>query len=178
MDTIKDELLPVELDKIKLAEKAEDIAHQIVEEDNLDNIKNLTQLFNIAQAKKNALRILRLNGLLDHVSDQMISRFEKRPDQFSHQDLLNYMQVTQTAIERAQKSLDLMDEMPAVVINQQTNNQVNINVADTLSREERENVMNAIKKVLEKSKEISDTTVYEINEVETSENNLENRTEE
>ena len=171
---INDELMPLNIDDIKLKTDTEKIAHDIIQEDSLDNIKQLTSLFNIAQAKKNALRILKLNNLLDHVSDQMILRFEKRPDQFSHQDLLNYMQVTQSSIDRAQKSLALMDDMPAIVINQQQNNQINVNVADTLNKDERENIMNAIKQVLQKAKELDTDNVSLINDTDDIKNKEDN----
>lgn len=52
-------------------------------------------------AKKNALRVLKLNDLLDQVSDKMMERFEKRPEEFSHRDLIDYMNTVSTTIERA-----------------------------------------------------------------------------
>ena len=89
------------------------------DENDIDKVKDLTHLFNLNQAKKNVLRVLKLNSLLDKVSDQMIERFTKQPGAFSNSDLLNYMQVTQSAIDRANKALNLVDETPAIQINQQ-----------------------------------------------------------
>ena len=50
---------------IKLDSDADEIANKIMQETDDSSIKNLTHLFNLNQAKKNALRILKLNSLLD-----------------------------------------------------------------------------------------------------------------
>ncbi len=134
------------IDVIPLDNSTNKLAQDIINEDNLDQVKNLTHLFNLNQAKKNVLRILKLNQLLDKVSDQMIERFEKRPGEFSNSDLLNYMQITQSAIDRANKSLNLVDETPAIQINQQ-----NVIVEkDVLDRESRDKITDAVNAILKK----------------------------
>ena len=122
------------LNLIPLDSKTKEIAQKIIDEDSLDKVKDLTHLFNLNQAKKNVLRILKLNTLLDKVSDTMIERFEQTPGQFSNADLLNYMQVTQSAIDRANKSLNMVDESQAITLNQV--NQVNLNVGDEVMDKE------------------------------------------
>ena len=73
-----------------------------------------------------------------------IERFEKRPGEFSNTDLINYMNTVQNAIDRANKSLNLIDEAPAITLNQ-----VNVNVEDpVLNRESREKITNAINALL------------------------------
>lgn len=52
-----------------IGEKETEIASKILNEDDLDEVKNLTRLFNLIQAKKNMLRVMNLNGLFDKVSD-------------------------------------------------------------------------------------------------------------
>ena len=122
------------------------LAQQIINEDDLDTVKDLTHLFNLNQAKKNVIRVMKLNGLLDTVSDKILDRFEKYPDNFSNADLLNYLQVTQNAIEKANKNLSLVDETP--VIQLQQNNQVNVNIIDTLDRDSKARVLDTIKAIL------------------------------
>lgn len=51
-----------------IGEKETEIASKILNENNLDEVKNLTRLFNLIQAKKNMLRVMNLNGLFDKVS--------------------------------------------------------------------------------------------------------------
>lgn len=129
---------------IRLDSDADEIANKIMQETDDSNIKNLTHLFNLNQAKKNALRILKLNSLLDKVSDQMIERFEQRPGEFSNNDLLNYMTVVQSSIDRANKQLNLIDEMPAITLNQ-----VNVSMENMLDRESRSKITEAVNKILQ-----------------------------
>ena len=135
------------VDIIPLNNKTNELAQKIVNEDDLASVQNLTHLFNLNQAKKNALRVIKLNELLDKVTDQIVLRFEQRPGEFSNNDLLNYMQVTQSAIDRANKSLNLVDETPAIQLNQ-----VNINVGEEsiLSKDSRDKVTDAIKSIMNK----------------------------
>ena len=130
----------------KIDSSTRQLAQQIINEEDIDTVKDLTHLFNLNQAKKNVLRVMKLNGLLDTVSDKIIDRFEKYPDNFSNTDLLNYLQVTQNAIEKANKNLSLVDETP--VIQLQQNNQVNVNIIDTLDRDSKARVLDTIKAIL------------------------------
>ncbi len=129
--------------------KTSQIAQEIINEDDVDTIKDLTHLFNLNQAKKNVIRVMKLNGLLDTVSDKIIERFEKYPDNFSSADLLNYLQVTQNAIEKANKNLSLVEDTPVIQVNQ--NNQVNLNIIDSYDRDSKNRIMDAVKSFLTKS---------------------------
>lgn len=133
------------IDTLPLDDSTADIARQIIEEQDLDTIKDLTKLFNLNQSKKNVLRIMKLNGLLDKVSDQMIDRFSKRPGEFSNADLLNYMQVVQASIDRANKGLSLVEETVSININQ---NNLNVNVIDRFDRDSKSKIRDAIQAIL------------------------------
>jgi hypothetical protein len=153
------------INTIPLDQDTTELAQQIIEEKNLDSLQNLTHLFNLNQAKKNVLRVMKLNQLLDKVSDQMIERFDKTPDNFSNADLLNYMQVTQSAIDRANKSLNLVDETPAIQVNTQINVNVNADGLDLLDRESKGRVAEAIKGILNKIQSMNNTDLNDIIEV-------------
>lgn len=161
------EIMPESLDEI-LEKNTLDVVNQIVNEDDVDKIKDLTHLFNVQNAKKNALRIVKLNGLLDKVSDQAIERFEKRPGEFSNKDLLDYMTVVQNSIDRSTKALN-MEEQPLIQINQQTS-EVNVNLGENnMNRESREKVLNAVNMLLKiaQSNNINNDVIdAEINEKE------------
>ena len=139
---------PVSIDDlisvIPLDNQTAKVTNELIEEQDLDKVKNLTKLFNLNQAKRNAIRVMKLNSLLDKVSDQMIERFNKKPGEFSNKELLDYMSVVQSTIDRANKSIELVDQTPAIVINQQ-NNQVNIDSSPVLDRESRMRVVEAVK---------------------------------
>lgn len=139
------------LSAIPLDSNSNALAENILKESDLDEIKRLTQLFNLNQAKKNVLRVLKLNSLLDKVSDQMLERFEKRPGEFSNSDLINYMTVTQNAIDRANKSLNLVNETPAIQVNVSVDN----DSVKSIDRESKERIMAAVNAILQKSKELN-----------------------
>jgi hypothetical protein len=153
------------INTIPLDQDTTELAQQIIEEKNLDSLQNLTHLFNLNQAKKNVLRVMKLNQLLDKVSDQMIERFDKTPDNFSNADLLNYMQVTQSAIDRANKSLNLVDETPAIQVDTQINVNANADGLDLLDRESKGRVAEAIKGILNKIQSMNNTDLNDIIEV-------------
>ena len=143
--------LPIEVNanSINESELNKDIsklAQQLIDEKDVDASKNIVQLFNFNLSKRNALRILKLNGLYDSITDQMIERFQKRSGEFSNSDLLSYLQTVENSIEKSQKSLSQVDEQPTIV---QTNNtQVNFNVLDGFNDDSRDRIANAIKSIL------------------------------
>lgn len=143
-----------------LDKQTSEIAEKILNETDIDKVRDLTHLFNLNMSKKNALRVITMNGLLDKITNQMVSRFERFPDNFSNADLLNYLQVTQTSIEKASKSLNLIDESPTIQYNQ--NNQVNVNIIDNFDRESKERIAEAIKAILSKASAEPDEDVVEI----------------
>ena len=139
----------VKIDKLDLQpldEQTEDIAHQILEEQNVDKIKDLTTLFNLNSQKRNVVRIMKMNKLLDNVTDEIVTRFENKPGNFSNEDLIKYMQVTESSIDKATKNLNLVEEAPP--IHYQQNNQVNINIVDTLDRDSKDRVLEYVNSIL------------------------------
>lgn len=143
-DIVQSDNFPLDLKP--LDEQTKQIAQEILNENDIDKVKDLTNLFNLNAQKRNVMRVIKMNGLLDKVTDQVIERFEKTPHNFSNDDLIKYMQVTETAIERANKNLNLVEETPPIQLLQQ--NQVNINIDNMLDRQSRENVLNAVRAIL------------------------------
>lgn len=134
---------------LDLTEK--ELVAKIVEAPDRDELQKQFDLFNINQSKKNALRIVKLNKLLDQVEDQAIERFEKRPDQVSNKELLEYMNVISGQIDRAQKHVDSLSITPAITVAAQKTD-VTINVGSDLDRDSKERVMDAISALLKQVK--------------------------
>ena len=132
-----------------LDNQTKDIAQKILDEQDIEKVKDLTALFNLNSQKRNVMRVMKMNALLDTVTDKVVERFEKTPDNFSNEDLIKYMQVTEAAIEKANKQLNLVDETPAIQLQQ--NNQVNVNIIDSFDRDARERIAEAVKAVLSKT---------------------------
>lgn len=137
--------------KDKLDSDTSKVINKIIKEKDPTELKNLTQLFALTQAKKNILRSSTLNNIIDRTTEEMLVRIEKHPEEFSHTDLINYLQAAQGAIDKANKlKEDLSTIQP--IYNQQ-NNQVNIIAGSELSRESKENVIDFFKKLLNKKPE-------------------------
>lgn len=134
-----------------------DVAKHLVEEDNPDKVKDLTNLFNLTQVKKNVLRVLKLNGLLDKVSDEMIERFEAFPGAFTNSELLNYLQVVQGSLEKANKGVTQVDTITPISMQQ---NNVTINMVDGLDKDGRNRVLDAVRSILNNAQvsEVIDST--------------------
>ena len=132
------------LDIITFHAPDEVLINDIIEAPSKEALERQLEIFNITQSKKNALRVIKLNNLLDKVEDQAIKRFEKRPDQVSNKELLDYMRVVAEQIDRSQKNIELLDSKPFIKVANQTNNQLNINVGPQLDRASKERVVDAI----------------------------------
>ena len=127
------------------------IAKEILDEEDTEKVKDLTKKFNLMQAKRNTLRVLKLNELYDKVSDSMLQRFNERPGEFSNADLMGYMTTVQNAIEKLNKSLLLIDEAPVIQVNQ-----LNIGTDTLLNKESRDKIFDAVRRVLKNIEEKED----------------------
>lgn len=125
----------------------------IVKETNIDKLKVLVDEFNLTQTKKNALRILNYNTLLDKISNQMVERITKCPDEFTNADLLQYLQAIQSTMDKSTKSLNAITETsPAIIVNQINVNE-NKEFLDVESRQKIDLALNAILNTLNTSGE-------------------------
>lgn len=88
------------------------------------------------------------DNLLDHITEQMTERITQRGDQFSNKDLLDYANSVTTSLEKAQKQITGIDDIPVIQVNQQNNTLI----MDSLDSESQRRVENAIKSILEKIK--------------------------
>ena len=145
-----DELLPAELDLLPLEQETDKVLHEIVKAESIDELKGYTAKFNLNMAKKNAVRIAKLQNLLDSVNDQAIDRFTNHPSEFSNKEILDYMKAVQDQINSSQQALEEAGDKPMIQINNQKN-EVNINVENPAlqSRESRERVVHAVDALLQ-----------------------------
>ena len=150
-------------DRQLLESSSEEVVSKLIESQDADEIQRLTQLFNVNQLKKDALRVLKLNDILDKLDDQVAERVEKYPDQFSNADLLNYVNAVQQNISKSAQSVGTLNQTPLIQFNQQNN----ISVEGTeLNRESREKIIDIVRQFLnsEKSVEIEPENVIYYND--------------
>ena len=72
----------------------------------------------------------------------MIERVEKKADQFSNGDLIDYVKTIQGAIDINTKNLSQVQDPPMIV--QQNNTNINVNLVDTFDREAKERILAAV----------------------------------
>lgn len=132
-----------ELDKIK--SDTDKLVEEVLNAETTEDIKDVTQMFNLMQAKKNLLRAMQMNNVLDGVTKQMLERIDKRPGDFSNDDLVSYLNSVQNAIDKTNKT-SAIDDLPMISLNQ-TNN-VNVSLGDVFDRDARSRIEQAIKVLL------------------------------
>ena len=143
-----------EITPLSLDNKIDTLREQIIDEDDVTKTKQLVSLFNWNLSKKNIARLQKLHNLYDSVTDNMVTRFENRSDQFSNSDLLDYMKVLQGAIDTTTKNLTQVEEPPTIV---QNNTQINVNVVDRFDRDAKERILAAIQETLKSANAITET---------------------
>ena len=146
----QDEMSLIQKNQQILAKNANTILDDIVKSESVEDIKNLTQLFNLNTVKKNALRINQLNELMDLANQEALERFKKYAPFMDDKDIANYMKVFQQSLTNAQQIVNSLDEKPTIQLNIQNN----INTSEpTLSRESQEKVASTVKTILQYIKE-------------------------
>lgn len=148
------------VDTSNLDNKNIELAQSIVDEEDISKVKDMINLFNLTQTKKNVIRAMKLSGLYDSVSDKLIERLQKRPDEISYKELVDIFNATQKAIDSANKSLGLIEEMPTIQLNQQNIN-ISVDNKDELSRDSKIKVMEAVKAFLDSQKNENTLEVVE-----------------
>lgn len=104
-------------DDLSLLTPIGDLEQRMMEEDNFDELKNIIDLFNLNIKKKDIIRVNRLNELQDKITSQMEERLEKRANEFSNKDLLDYFKVVQDTINKNDTTLENVNA-PTIQIHQ------------------------------------------------------------
>ena len=138
----------VKKETVSLSTPMSEITDRIMEETNIDTLKDMIDIFNLNLQKKNIIRSSKLYDIQDLITNQMETRVKNHPDEFNNQDLLTYFKVVQETIAKSDNSLDSINT-PAIKV---TQNQLNINVNNSgLDRDSRERIMDAVNKILKKA---------------------------
>lgn len=133
------------------------LKNKISETENKNELETLYQQFNINNTKKNAIRIVQLNNLLDKVNAEAEERFTKRPEQISNKELLDYMNAISNQIDRSQKIVNDIKEINSLQVNSNNQNTVTIHVnGDTsttaLNKESRKKIADIVSSIINDKK--------------------------
>lgn len=137
-----------------------DLETRLMDEDNLDEINKIVEMFNVNLQKKNIIRSAKLSDVQDKVVQQMTDRFENRADSFSNDDLIKYHKIIQDTLTKTDTTMDNV-KTPTIQINQQ----VNVDNV-TFNSESRKRILEAVNNILNGSEEIEDIEVEEVNDSE------------
>lgn len=159
---------------VSLESSPEELEQQLLKETDIEELKNVINLFNLNIKKKDIIRTNKLSNLQDLVTDQMQERIERNAGAFSNKDLIDYFKTIQESIKKADNSLSNIDT-PAIQLNQQFN--LNVENKDVLDKDSRDKVADAVKSILDKMKaaetstEIVEVDNYEVEESDSVEEN-------
>lgn len=125
-----------------------ELVSKILTENDSKQIKDLTSLFNLNIKKKNILRLLKLNDLLDNVNNTVIERVNKRSDELTMKELIDILTTTQSIIEKTNKTIEGINEDTFIQLNQQNLNiNLNNNTAD-IDEESRKKILDVVNNIL------------------------------
>ena len=148
-----------------LKSDTEELEIRLLEEDNIDNIKTIIDLFNVNIKKKNIIRTNKLNELQDKVYNEIDERLSNNAYAFSNKDLLEYFKVMQDTINKSEIDSEQL-VTPNIQVNQ---NNLNITMGSELNRESRQKITDVIRNIIDKNN-IIDSTAHEIDEGEIIDN--------
>lgn len=152
-------------EEITLATPMEVLENSILEEQNIDDLNDMIDVFNVNLKKKDIIRSNKLSEIQDKIVQQMYDRVDKRADDFSNGDLIQMHKVVNDTLSKMDNTLDNV-KVPTIQINQQ----VNINNEHEFDRESRQRILNAVSSILQASKEMNP---IDVEEVEVTENDME-----
>ena len=132
-----------------------DLETKLLNEDNLDEINKIVEMFNVNLQKKNIIRSAKLSDVQDKVVQQMTDRFEQRADSFSNDDLIKYHKIIQETLTKTDTTMDNV-KTPTIQINQQ----VNVDNV-TFNSESRKRILEAVNNILNGSENVEDTEIEE-----------------
>ena len=131
---------------IEITDDSQELVEKILLEQNPDELKKLTALFNAAQSKKNIVRSLRFNELLDTICDEMQSRFSTNPYGIDNDQIIKWLKSVQGIVDKNNAYVESINDTPLIQKNIQVNN--TINLIDSMSKESKDRVAEVVKNIL------------------------------
>lgn len=126
--------------KTNLSIESKRLIGELTFEKDKQKMQAIEQQFNEIQRKKQLARISKLSDVQDMLTDQFYQRISQRPDEISNKEMLDGMKVVQDLMEKNQKQAETVEEIPQLI----QINQTEVNVGNTLNRDSRERVKNAV----------------------------------
>lgn len=132
---------------ISLATPMDILETSIREEQNIDELNNIIDIFNINMKKKDIIRSSKLSEIQDKIVQQMYDRVDKRADDFSNSDLIQMHKVVNDTLAKSDNTLDNV-KVPTIQVNQQ----INVN-GQEFDRESRQRILDTVNSILNSVKD-------------------------
>lgn len=153
-DETSSTLTVVEENPVTLVSDKDDILKKVFEADNIDELKDLTNLFGISLTKKEIARASRESDLLDKLLEIASDRINTKGEFLSHDELLDYLRTFQSNVDKSKRTLnDEIDKSSVRVQNTKNEININVNTGTELSRDSREKVLDVVNAILKQSQE-------------------------
>lgn len=137
-------------DNIKLTTESKDIEEYILTEENMDDLNDIVNLFNLSLKKRNLIRSSKLSEVQDKVVEQIATRVSESPNEFSNEDLLKYYKTIQDTLSRTDTHFEDL-KVPTIQLNQQ----INITKNEEFDRDSRKKIVDTVNQILNLAKETS-----------------------
>ena len=124
----------------------QDILNKINSVTTTEELKDVTNLFNLNITKKEMARVMQQSELYDLVLQQAGDRLRKRPDELSTKDLIDYMNAFRGNIDKTQSYIDKVENSPTIQVNND-NKKVVVNI-NNLNRDASEEVLEVVNTLL------------------------------
>ena len=139
-------------------DKTDSLVEEIISEDDTDRLKDLTDLFEVNQRKKNIARINKLSKLLNIADDEMERRLLMLDGEGLDTDqLIKYLDSTQKTMTNMQQT---MNQQPLIQVNNQTN-EIHIEDGTGFDRESRKKILDTVMAIIEGSQTADDVIEVE-----------------
>lgn len=153
----------MEDEKLSLISPIEELETKILEADDINELNSIINLFNLNIQKQNIIRNSKLSQLQDRLAEEMSDRIQNQSVAFTNQDLLTYFKTIQDTLTKSDNTLDKID-VPAIQFNQHNVN-INVNNANTLNRDSRRKVLEAITTMLSSNDNVIDMASDDAQEI-------------
>lgn len=131
----------------KLTKQQEDLTKKIINENDPDKFKDLLQVFNLFNAKKQVVRSVTLGKLIDNVSEEMMTRLSLDPDKFSNKDLVDFLKTSQSSYQQALEDVSKANNSPLIIKKDEQDTSVKVN-GQSLSRNSIDKILDVLGAIL------------------------------
>lgn len=154
---------------VNLSSSKEEIVARIRETNNIDELRDLTNLFGLSLTKSEIVRASKESDLMDKLIELVSERIINKGECLPNADLLDYLKTLQGNVDKSRKTFN--DDVDKASIKIQDNHtEINVTMNDNvagLSRESREKVLERMKTILSQiNQEQQDVVLEEPQEVE------------